>query len=65
MPANKEILQKRYARIKNKFDKMSAALTPTGRRKYTYTSIIESLADEFCYSQKTIENICTGKRGAQ
>lgn len=58
MAANKEMLQKRYERIRSRFYTLSAATTKDGRKKNPYPAIIEKLADEFCYSEKTIENIC-------
>lgn len=62
MPANKELLQKRYTRIITRFDELSAATTKNGKRKNNYAVIIEKLAEEFCYSEKTIERICTNRQ---
>lgn len=63
MPPRNELLQKRYARIKKKFEKMSTVVELREVRRHTYAEIIAKLSKEFCYSPKTIENICTGQRG--
>ena len=62
MPPNNILLQKRYALIIKKFDEMSGELVLEQVRKYTHDDIVKQLSEEFCYSEKTIENICTVKR---
>lgn len=62
MPANKEILNRRYTRIRSRFDKMKMMRNEDGKRKYPYAVVLKILANQFCYSEKTIENICTTKR---
>lgn len=63
MATNNKMLQKRYERIRREFEQLSAEKEMKSVRKYTYEEVLNILSEEFCYSAKTIENICTGERG--
>ena len=63
MPPKSELLQKRYAQIRKEFEQLREETEAKQVRKYTYEEVLNKLANDHCYTPKTIENICTGKVG--